>query len=232
MAHTHDATHPTGIVDTSVRGSGAAVKARERKAMAALELRKRNVPWPDIAETLGFPTGQHAQTAVERTLADCFDEESQDLLRRLAASHLEDMLYVLRGKAMDPECAEQLSAINQRRQLIETHMKLLGYARPTEVAIYNPLDSEVSEFVAATIRKDSVGKQLDESDIFEMTEDEDGVYTLPEPEPAAEVETVEEFVEAEEEWVDEHPDVTAETESVLAIARKERETLRELVEDF
>lgn len=231
MAIVQDPTHPTGVVDTSPKGSSAGARARERKAMAALELRKRNVGWPDIAETLGFPSGRHAQTAVETTLADCFDEESQDLLRRLAAAHLEDMLFALRAKAMDPENAEQLGAINQRRQLIETHMKLLGYARPTEVAIYNPLDSEISEFVAATIRKESAGKKLAESDIFDMEEDEDGTYVMPEREP--EPEAIEESValaEVEEVWEEEHPEVEAAVTRTLSEARGERERLD--VEDF
>lgn len=234
MAYDHDASHPTGILDNSPKGTGAAVKARERKAMAALELRKRNVPWGEIAEALGFPSAKHAHTAVERTLADCFDEESQDLLRRMAAAHLEDMLYALRGKAMDPDNAEQVSAVNQRRQLIETHMKLLGYARPTEVAIYNPLDSEVSEFVAATIRKDSAGKQLEESDIFEMTEGEDGVYTLPPTQPPSEKE-VEDFIDRAEEDdydFDEDSEVAKRVASTLALAKEEQRTLQEQLADF
>lgn len=194
MTLMQDKSDPTGVIDTSERGSSAGVRARERKAHAALELKKAGESWDTIAEVLGFPTARAALVAVEKTLeSGIMSPESQEFMRRLAGSRLEEWLFALRDKTRDGEHPDQLAAIAKSREVLETHMKLFGYAAPAEVAIYNPLESEVTEFVAAITRAKEGGKKLIESDIFETEADEEGVYRVtsekqPEPEPEPVVE--------------------------------------------
>lgn len=196
MTIIQDKTDPTGVRDTSPAGSSSAIRARERKAAAALALRKDNVSWDEIAEVLGYPTARAALVAVEQMLEKgALTPESQEFLRALAASRLEELIYAGRQKALDDQAPDQLAAMGQVRQLIETHMKLLGYAAPQELAIYNPLEGEVQEFIAM-VQQRKAGKQLEESDIFSTEADESGVYHVtgvdeghygedePEPEPA------------------------------------------------
>lgn len=149
-----------------------------RKADAALALRQKHVSWQDIAEQLGYPSPRHAIVAVERALAAGLDDsESKDFMRMLAGKKLEELIYSAWQKATDDEHPEHLQAIGKVRELIADHAKLFGYVAPMEVSIYNPSQREIDEFVG-TLMKDKV-PQLEQGDIFEMEEDEDGVFVAP-----------------------------------------------------
>jgi hypothetical protein len=196
MTLAQDSSDPTGVAETG-NGGSATARARERKAHAAIELKKDGNSWGDIAEILGYPTPRAALVATEQALEKgIFSQESQEFMRQVASMRLEELLFAVQPKATDRDCPEQLAAVGKARELIETHMKLNGYAAPAELAIYNPLDSEVSEFVAAMQQRHNAGKTLTESDIFETEADDAGVYHVtgvdtghygkdkePEPEP-------------------------------------------------
>lgn len=181
MALVQDPTNPTGVTDTrqAKGGTGGAQRARTRKAYAALELKKQNYSWQEVAETLGFPDGKAALVAVEKALeTGILSPESQELMRQMAGRRLEEWLYTLDGDARNAESPDRFTAIRESRGLLETHMKLFGYAAPQEVAIYNPLESEVQEFVSEMIRRRQNGKVLEESDIFD-TDPDDETWELP-----------------------------------------------------
>jgi hypothetical protein len=115
-----DPTHPTGVADDSPRGSSAAVRARERKANSALQLKIAGASWEEIAEILGYPSGQHAQTATEGALErDLKSDESRKHLRGLNAKRLEKLLRSVWPKATDPQHPEHLAAIASAPELEE-----------------------------------------------------------------------------------------------------------------
>lgn len=179
MTIAQDKSDPTGVREDRKGGSSTAVvRARERKANAALQLKKDNCTWDEIAEVLGYPTARHALIAVEQMLEQgALTQESQEFMRHLAGRKLEDWLYVL-DKDIRDDSPDRFVAITKSRDLLETHMRLFGYAKPTEVAIYNPLESEVTEFIAAVVAARDDGKSLREDDIFSAEPDDDGVYTV------------------------------------------------------
>lgn len=183
MAIQQDSTHPTGVSSDGTGQDGKALThARDRKAEAALALKRDNVSWQDIADELGYPTARHALVAVEKALQKSLDTlESKDFMRRLASQKLEDLVYAMMQKATDDQDAEQIAAAREARQLLMDHAKLNGYVMPTEVAIYNPLDAEIEKLVGDLTRQ--AMPSIEAGNIFEMEEGEDGVFVAKQPEP-------------------------------------------------
>lgn len=188
-----DATHPTGV-STDGDGDSGVHRARQRKAMAALALRRDNYTWQRIAETLGFPTPRAALVAVEGALeAGLATDESQEFMRRMAGEHLQILLAGVMRKARDPEHPEHLAAVSKAREIVMDHAKLMGYLAPQEVAIYTPLASEIQQFVGDII-KSRQPDSLTEDDIFadepplELEQGSDGTYGMPEEEHPVSIE--------------------------------------------
>lgn len=178
MAIQQDSTHPAGV---SGPRSGNLTAAQYRKADAALALRQRQASWSDIAEELGYPTPRHAYLAVEKALIRGLQaDESKEFMRRLAGQKLEELLYAVWAKATDDEREDQAVFVRAAREIIADHAKLLGYISPTEVSIYNPLESEIEQLVGKFIAKDA--PEIEGGDIFEMEANDDGVFEkLPGP---------------------------------------------------
>jgi hypothetical protein len=176
MAIIQDSSHPTGVTSTDNGGSSLA-RARARKASAALALRKNNESWEDIARELGYPTPRAALIAVEGALeAGLATPESQDFMRQMASEQLRRLLYPTMKKATDSDDPDQLTAVGKARELVMDHAKLNGYMAPAELSIYNPAAGEIEQFVAAILH-DRQPSTLEEADIFELHEDEDGTWT-------------------------------------------------------
>lgn len=172
MAHTQDPTHPTGV---SGDREGATYRARNRKAHAALEMRRKHIGWEEIAEVLGYSSPRYAIMAVEKALEEGLDTtESKEFMRMLASKKLEDLIFSVWGKATDTESPEHLLAVGKARELIMDYAKLNGFMAPQELAIYNPLDREIEELVGKMVTKDM--PDVDQGDIFEMEADDEGVY--------------------------------------------------------
>jgi hypothetical protein len=172
MGIEQDPSHPTGV---SGDRTAALYTARNRKAEAALEMRHRHIGWDEIAETLGYPTPRHALVAVEKALQNGLrTDESKQFMRELASKKLEELIYAVWAKATNDEHPEQLTAVGKARELIADHAKLHGYVAPTEVSIYNPSQREIDDFVGE-LMKERV-PQLEQGDIFEMEENDEGVF--------------------------------------------------------
>jgi hypothetical protein len=178
-----DPTHPTGVADDSPRGSSAAVRARERKANSALQLKIAGASWEEIAEILGYPSGQHAQTATEGALErDLKSDESRKHLRGLNAKRLEKLLRSVWPKATDPQHPEHLAAIATARQLLDREAKLRGLDAPTEYVVSSPTVTEIEAWV--NMHQTRSAPELEEADIFdaEVIEDSEGLVNDPSPE--------------------------------------------------
>lgn len=167
-----DSTDPTGVKDDGVN-RGAVVRARERKANAALQMKMAGATWDEIAEVIGYPTPRQAIVAVERALErELKTDQSQAKMRALAGQRLERLLRSCWSKAIDPNNPEHLQALTKAREVIDRHAKLYGLDAPTEVVVHSPTTSELERWVASVIS--GVAPKVDEYDIFEgeIIEDE------------------------------------------------------------
>lgn len=161
-----DSSHPDGVYDDSGHNSGRqVVRARDRKAAAAIEMSVEGYTWSEVAEVLGYPTARHALLATERWLEQNLqDRESRDHLRRMASDRLQRLTRSVWGKATDPEHPEHLMAVGKARDLLTDFVKLHGAAAPTEVTVHSPSEAEIDALVGKVVATQV--PQLEEDDIF------------------------------------------------------------------
>lgn len=167
MTMQQDSTHPTGVAaDETSEGSGKVLRARERKANAALQLRLAGATWDEVAEVIGYPTAREALVATERALErELRTEESQKMMRGLAGKRLERLLRSVWTKAIDEKNPEHLNAVTKARELIAQHTKLFGLDAPTEVTLHTPAAQELEQWVAEVTKVNR--PELEEADIFD-----------------------------------------------------------------
>jgi hypothetical protein len=175
-----DSTDPTGVRDTQVRSDGTPVRgkevqtARQRKAHAAIELRKAGASWDDVAQVLGYPTGRAALVATEKSLEkDLSTDESKEFMRRMAGQRLDRLLRGVWKKAIDEDHPDQFAAIDRARAIIADQRKTYGLDAPTEMVVHNPTGAELEKWVAQVMAAQSPA--VEEADIFdaEFYEDEE-----------------------------------------------------------
>lgn len=141
------------------------IRARDRKAKAALQLRRDGIEWDDIAEVIGYPTGRQALIACERALeSELRTDESKEFMRNMAGRRLERLLRSVLPKALDPQNPEHLNAATKAREIIRDHVNLYGLAAPTEVVMHSPTTGEIEAWVGAMIEK--TRPAIEEADIF------------------------------------------------------------------
>ena len=166
MTLQQDSSHPTGVIDTSPRGSSGATRARLRKAKAALELRKWGYTWDTIAKDLGYPTGRAALVATELALEHELDHgESADFMRKMAASRLDKLLKPVMKKALDENHPEHLAAVQQVRGIIRDHADLMGYVAPKRTVVTNPTMSQIEQWVSTVLNLQA--PEVEEASIFD-----------------------------------------------------------------
>jgi hypothetical protein len=161
-----DSSDPTGVAHLSDGKPGSAVlRARDRKANAALQMKLAGATWADIAEVLGYPTARQALVATERALKkELSTEQSQAAMRGLAGKRLERLLRGLWTKAIDPNHPEHLPAARACREVIAQHAKLYGLDAPTEMVVHAPTVTELEAWVSRV--HNGATAPLTEPDIF------------------------------------------------------------------
>lgn len=162
-----DRTHPTGVSSDSDNTSGqnSLVRARERKAHAAVEMLMAGAHLSDICEVLGYPTERTAQVAIELALEQrLLTTDDKTHLRRLAASRLERLLRSVWPKAIDPDHPEHLLANTKARENIADFRRLHGLDAPAEVIVHSPTQIELEAWVARVVRGE---EKIEEYDIVE-----------------------------------------------------------------
>lgn len=147
-----DSSHETGVSATR-NGANNAIRARQRKAAAALDLALSGQSWDNIAMVLGYPTARAARVAMENALERELraDPDSIERMRRLEASRYERLLRAVWPRAIDPSEPDQLAAVDKARAIIGDHARLMGLNKPTEVIVHNPTMQEIEQWVAAAI---------------------------------------------------------------------------------
>lgn len=164
MVMAQDSSDPTGVLSEYDKDPST-IRARDRKANAAIQLRAAGADWDQIAEVLGFPTARAALVATERALEKELRTESKEFLIKMADKRLDALLRGIWKKATDPANPEQMIAVSKARELIADHRKLFGLDKPTEVSIYSPTQAEIEAWVAEQMPS---GPELAEDDIFEV----------------------------------------------------------------
>jgi hypothetical protein len=192
-----DPTDPTGVADDSPRGDRAVVRARERKANAALQLHIAGLTLDEIAEQLGYPDGGAVRVAIELSLERELHEESRNEMRKMVGLRLQRLTKAVWAKAIDPQNPEQLAAQREARANLSEFVRVYGLAAPTEMVVHTPTATELENWVASVVAK-SV-PELEEADIFEgeVIEDDpkqgkpDVVAVPPSPQPIPDPDPIE-----------------------------------------
>lgn len=167
MVQMQDSSDPTGVVSTNPRDNET-LRARNRKANAALQLRVAGADWDDIAQVLGFPTGRQALVAVEKALEKELRDTSKEALRQMASKRLDRLLQAVWPKAINEDSPEQLPAVGKAREIIADFRKVHGLDAPTEISLHSPAQSEIEQWVSSLVATQV--PQLEEADIFELDE--------------------------------------------------------------
>lgn len=165
MTMQQDSTDPTGVAATK-DNTPEVVRARDRKANAAIQLRIAGASWDEVAQVIGYPTARAALVATERALEKELRDESKDAVRQLTAKRLDRLLRAVWPKAIDGENPEQLPAVGKAREIIADFRKLHGLDAPTEISVHNPTAQEIESWVATVVSHGA--PQLEEADIFDV----------------------------------------------------------------
>lgn len=141
-----DSSDPTGV-RSNLPAHGAASRARNRKANAAVALKLSGATWGEIAEALGYPTARQALVATEKALERQLRDTDREAMRRVAGARLDRLLLGIWPKAIDGAHPEHLVAVGKAREVIDRHAKLFGLDAPTEFVVHNPTQSELEAWV-------------------------------------------------------------------------------------
>jgi hypothetical protein len=155
MAQQQNSEDPTGVSsEQEAEGHTPTnvVRARERKANAAIQLKLAGATWEEVAQSLGYPTARTAIVATEKALEkQLADAGTRDQMRALAGARLERLIRAVWHKAIDPESPEQLQAVTKAKELVDRHAKLFGLDAPTEVVVHSPTTTELEAWVARIV---------------------------------------------------------------------------------
>lgn len=177
-----DRTHPTGVSSNKedITGQQNLIRARDRKAHAAVEMLMAGATLDDICEVLGYPTPRTAQVAIELALENrLLSTDDKTKLRNLAASRLERLLRSVWPKAIDPNHPEHLNANTKARENIADFRRLYGLDAPSEVVVHSPTASAIEAWVSRVVQGDATVEEYDivEGEWEEAAEKLDAVST-------------------------------------------------------
>lgn len=173
MSIVQDPTHPTGVALAGGDKGGTHVRlARQRKALAALDLKVRGYPLEKIALVLGYPNGQAVGVALEKALGDELRDTDKSALRQIAGRRLEQAWRSLHDKINDPTHPDHVAAVNAGIKVIDRHAKLMGLDAPTELIVTTPSGQEMQEYVDGLMEQQrllegTTGIALEEADVLE-----------------------------------------------------------------
>lgn len=173
MAHEQDPADPTGISVPEGTDPTGAIRPRERKANAALELRLAGYQWSEVADIVGYPDARRAQVAFETALEKQLqsDPQMRSRLREYTGRRLERLLRAVWSKAIDPNAPDQMVAHQRAQSVIKQHAELFGLNAPTEMIVHTPTADRLQNWVADVMaaKRDLVP----EDDIFDAEVEED-----------------------------------------------------------
>jgi len=179
-----DSEDPDGVsADGRETNRKNLVRARERKANAAIQLSLAGATWAEIAQSLGYPTPRAAKVATEKALEKALvSGDDRDKMRDMANQRLNRLLRGVWQKAIDPDHPEHLLAVTKAREIIAQHAKLFGLDAPAEFVVHAPSEQALEEWVASVVALKA--PDVEEYDILdidgvEIEDDDDGEGGVP-----------------------------------------------------
>lgn len=164
-SYVEDKTDPTGIKDLTPKGNSEVIRARRRKAHAAVAMRIDHYTWDDIAQAQGYPNGKYARQAVEKALEDeLFTEESQVQLRKMFMLRYDRLLRTVWGAATNPDSPELYNAQRAVRDTMAEMRRMTGMDAPQKHIVATPTTSEIQAWVDRVLAAETPA--LEEADIF------------------------------------------------------------------
>ena len=168
-----DSTDPTGV-RAPIKNTEV-IRARDRKANAALNLRKYGADWTEVATTLGYPTARAALVAVEKSLeSENGSAETKAFVRRLISEQFDMLLAAILPDALAPKADENgeripnpdaLPFIDRVIRILDRKAKLHGADAPTEFVVSSPSMADIEQWVTEVTGYTT--PDVDEADIFD-----------------------------------------------------------------
>lgn len=174
-----DDTDPTGVRETSSSLQPATIRARERKAAAAVEMFiDKHKSYKEIAKKLGYPDANAARVAVERYMEEQLKAHPRSIsaMRDMAGRRLDNALRSVAKKAMDDKHPEHLAAVQQYRGIVMDWSKHYGLTAPQQVVVSSPSLEQIEQVAGELLSKGT--RQLAEGDIFGDDADDSEVQEL------------------------------------------------------
>lgn len=143
------------------------------RGITALWVRGAN--YPDIADEFGVSVAT-ARMAVERVLADSFDDnEDKTKQRHRIVLQLDAFLRSVVDRALDQDNEQQLAYLRTALSVVDRKARLLGLDAPVNIQLGLPSKDELDEWVSAVAKYNGTAAPI-EGDPFaevEMEEDPD-----------------------------------------------------------
>lgn len=174
-----DPTHPTGVLETSSHTQPETVAARDRKADAAVEMYvEKDKTLKQVAKKLGYPSEVAALAAIEKRMAEYlrYHPRSVSAMREMASRRLERLTRTTMRIADDDDHPEQLRAVAETRNSVETWIRLHGLNAPQQVIVSNPTDDAIAALAATIANRGAPA--ITSGDIFDDGADDSEVLEL------------------------------------------------------
>lgn len=152
-----------------------------KKAWAAFAMRKRMIPFTEIAEFLDYGSEAEARNAVVKLLAETADPEQTATLRSTLIAGLEDQLQRSIGMASartlrlpngkEIRNLDQMSWHAEARRDYEILARVSGAMAPQQVQLISATDEELESLVSQIER--AQGKEIVDAEVVELDEIED-----------------------------------------------------------
>lgn len=147
----------------------------DRRALAAVIMRRRGFAYDTIARDLEYASPRKAREAVTTAIARSGSDEDLKTLRGLESMRLDRLLASVWTKAIDENNPDQLAYNRRASDLIEQIAKLHGLNAPTVLAVVNP-DADRFNQIVTEIHKAQSGEIDGEGDVLEFMADADGTF--------------------------------------------------------
>lgn len=147
----------------------------DRRALAAVIMRRRGFSYDAIATDLQYASPRVARQAVVTAIAKSGTDEDVKTLRALESMRLDRLLSSVWSQAIDTSNSEQLAYNRRASDLIEQIAKLHGLNAPTVLAVVNP-DADRFNAIVTEIHKAQSGDLNEEGDVLEFMADSDGTF--------------------------------------------------------
>lgn len=156
-----------------------------QRARAAVRMDSMGFPIHQIAKRLLFPSTRDAFEVITGTIGSLMPMMDLRTARDRHSSRLEMLFSAVAPRAMNTNSSEQIAYSKQAREILGDIARLHGLNAPQQVQVSTPESDEFNQVLGAIFahRNPELPKEID---VFDLEEDEDGVYGEPKGDEDAE----------------------------------------------